>query len=104
MGFDFTRLEDIELRNDKKDKTLKFSVFRHSDLELEIEYTLISNKSSEGVLMKQHNKVDYFIKISGEYHLLNEEAFLSQTKSIKVVQTAYMIEVNNLKTKEYLQI
>jgi len=104
MEFDFIRLEDVELRNNKQDKVLQFSVFRYIDSEFEIEYTLISNKSSDGILMKQHNKVDYFIKILGEYHLLNLDDFLNSIKSIQSIQTAYMIEVNTLKTKEYLQI
>tara|TARA_B100000963_G_C22519978_1_gene622582 strand:+ start:553 stop:1029 length:477 start_codon:yes stop_codon:yes gene_type:complete len=116
------------LRRLKKDldfstsKNLFFSLFGWEDSDLKSQWNLIKNScqielesSGQGLfsnqkeknfkrisLLKEHASVDYFLKISGGY--ISEKVTLEQLNKVPQISLVYTIEVNALKSKEYLII
>lgn len=108
--------EDLNIE-DQQTKA-SFSIFNYFSKEYDFNWSLIANSSktekqqeSNGLLLSSEtktyliaemNKVDFFIKISGEL----EDSFIADTiekiKSIDQIITSYFIDKDKLKSKEYL--
>ncbi|MEN8186549.1 MAG: IPExxxVDY family protein [Bacteroidota bacterium] len=63
---------------------------------------LFQNEPKVSYLIPEKNKVDFFIKISGNIDQGSLERILQKTKDIKNVITLYTVEPNKLKSKDFL--
>ncbi|WP_339659365.1 IPExxxVDY family protein [uncultured Polaribacter sp.] len=108
--------EDLNIE-DQQTKA-SFSIFNYFSKEYDFDWSLIANSSktenqqesnelllsseTKTYLIAEMNKVDFFIKISGEL----EDSFLSDTiekiKNIDQIITSYFIDKDKLKSKEFL--
>lgn len=108
--------EDLNIE-DQQTKT-SFSIFNYCSKEYDFDWSLIANSSkkenqqesnelllsseTKTYLIAEMNKVDFFIKISGEL----EDSFMTDTiekiKSIDQIITSYIIDKDKLKSKEFL--
>lgn len=79
-----------------------YSHYRHIDEEKDIEYDLLSNRSDTGLLIPEQKQADYFLIIRG----VNSESFgnkvVSRIRKLANIQTAFKIDANKLKSKEFL--
>ena len=92
--------ELIIAENDLPDQM--YSHYKHIDEEKDIEYDLLSNRSGAGLLIPEQKQTDYFWIIRG----VNSESFgnkvMASIRKLANVQTAFKIDANKLKSKEFL--
>ncbi|QMU66613.1 MAG: IPExxxVDY family protein [Flavobacteriaceae bacterium] len=102
---------------DKKQNT-SFSTYHYIDREYDFEWHLISNSCTQETvlnnnellqstekktyLINEKKNIDFFIKITGE----TNQPFISKTvdkiNTIQEVVTSYSIDINTLKSKDFL--
>lgn len=109
--------EEYDFNFSKKDGD--FSVFNFEDINTFNYWTLISNKqifdidvsnspnlfqeiSNTYVLIPEKKKVDYFIKIEGDFNSNEIQLLIKKINSIHQVITSYEIDPNTLKSKDFL--
>jgi UPF0288 family protein (methanogenesis marker protein 3) len=101
LELDFIRDEnDISSLHQKKKVDIFFSLFNHIDVENDLHYALISNKSFSVNLIPEHKQTDYFLKITGEINLIDQLEIVKKIKQIEQVITAFSIEISSLKSKD----
>lgn len=100
LGIDFERTMDFEIV--QKDNLKVFPFFEYVDVNNGIEYVLIKNRGNAGLLLPEETNSDYLFVIKGAVTADTIKAVSQQLIDIKIVLTAYPIEVNKLKSKENL--
>jgi hypothetical protein len=93
--FDFERIEDLEIIH--KGAQLFFPVFEYEDQELEITYHLLTNRSPNGFLIPEDKKADFFLKLSGEYTMINMQELMNKIRQLQSVIAVY--PMNNARLK-----
>ena len=79
------------------------SLFSYVDEHLMREYHLIVNKVDSGkLLLEEHQHTDYFLLVKGELEDEEKKYFAEQIKKINTVSTAYIVDVETLKSKQNL--
>lgn len=102
----------------RKNKNAAFAFYSFYNTKLEINWFLISNKYKDTIksvdaglfpqtesttyLIPEKKKVDYFIKIEGDYLKEEIDKILIQINQIPQVIASYTIEPQKLKSKEFL--
>jgi hypothetical protein len=101
-----------------------FSIYEWNDKKNFVTWNLVSNSSKKEVeqmasagslfsnhqgkrtiskrLIPERKKVDYFVKISSESHIKSPKIILSKINAIAEVITAYILDANQLKSKNNL--
>jgi len=79
-----------------------YSHYRHSDEGKGIEYDLVSNRSESGLLIPEQKQADYFLIIRGAYNKTYGDKILAAIRKMSSVQTAFSINADKLKSKEFL--
>lgn len=93
--------EDYALKN-KKDGEFFFSFYEYIDEETRTEFYLVKNQSyNYKKLIPEQDKIDYFLIIKNNYNY-NIEQLVSDLKTIESVMTAFVFDVENLKSKDNL--
>ena len=108
--------EELKFENEKNEAC--FSLYHYEETNCEYDWYLISNSvrtensnntselllSSEitTYLIPEKKKVDYFIKISGDTNYTHVAKVIEKIKKIDQVVTAYRIDKNSLKSKDFL--
>ena len=103
---------------ESKDSKSSFSVYNYINEEYDFEWYLISNSYTEErtnasdtivlatetntYLIPEKKKVDYFIKIVGEPTQETIYKTVDKIKQINQVVTSYTVEINSLKSKQFL--
>ena len=100
LGFDLEKDDNYEI-NIKGDNQ-SYSFFSFIDDENLAEYYLINNRCSNGILIPEEKKYDYFLLIRGVFRGEQKEELISRIGEIKIVLTTYEIGVDQLKTKSNL--
>lgn len=107
-----------ELTFENKKRNASFSVFKYENTIYEHDLYLIENSSitentafenqllltseSKTYLIPEKNKVDFFIKITGEVNPAYIVKTISKINTIEQIITSYSIDKNTLKSKDYL--
>lgn len=102
LGFEFSKIDDHEVYFNTDEPPLAFSKYYFFVEEGELEYYLVSNRHSDGFLVPEMNKVDFFIVI---HQFIDKEDLnftLSMLNKIPDIQVAAQIDVRKLKSKENL--
>jgi len=100
LEFDLEKDDNYEI-NVKGDKQ-SYSFFSFIDDENLVEFYLINNRCSNGILIPEEKKSDYFLMIRGVLRGGHKEELIEKISNIKNVLTTYDIEVDQLKSKSNL--
>ena len=108
--------EDLEFIREKKKAS--FSIYNYENIEYDYDWFLIANSyrrenktvsnellltsETKTYLIPEKKKVDFFLKICGESEYEFVMKTINQIKSIDNVITAYSIDKNTLKSKDFL--
>ncbi len=102
LGLNLTKTEALEIKDKKQDEPSHFSLFSLEQPDEFMEYFIIANRSEKGMLIPEQKQVDYFFIIRGE---VEDDKIMEMIKLIKesnLVQTAFRVDVNALKSKQNL--
>ncbi len=117
LGINFKRsLNDIDFKN--KTNEAYFPLYEYTDYNTDNDWFLISNiyktnikESNKGLfsenetrlyLIPEKKKVDYFLKLEGEFTRNQIDKTIEVINEISQVITSYNIDTNKLKSKEFL--
>ena len=106
LCWEINKALDIELER-KDDYQAEGSNSSHSfsqfiDDDNYLEYYFISNRSKEGYLIPEQNRVDYFLLIKGNTSDDLTKDMICKINTISLVLTSFEIEPEQLKSKENL--
>jgi hypothetical protein len=99
LDFDLERVDNeiiVHKRNNLP--LLTFSSFSFICPESEVMFELISNRNAEGFLIPEMKQADYFLKID-DYYSESISELLQKLKSISMVNMAFQIDPENLRSK-----
>lgn len=102
LAFNFEKINDHEIFFNVDEPQLCFSKYHYFVEEGEIDYYIVSNRNSEGFLIPEMNKVDFFMII---HQFINEEDLkfiLTVLNKLPDIQVAAQINPQKLKSKENL--
>lgn len=102
LTFDFEKIDDHEVYYNIDEDPLAFSRFHFFVEEGEIAYYLVNNRNSEGFLIPEMNKVDFFIIIQQFIDKEDLDFILSGLNKLPDIQVAAQIDPRKLKSKENL--
>ncbi len=94
LGFDFRRLDETEENSEKKN----FSVYQHESNNAS--FSLIENKSKDGLLLKKLDNIDYLLKIEGALSNSELDNLQKQIRQTSGIYACLIIELSVLKKKE----
>lgn len=102
LSFEFERIEDHEVYHNIDEDPIAFSKYYYFVEQGEIEYYLVNNRNSEGFLVPEMKKVDFFIII--HQYIDNEDLnfILTRLNKLAGIQVAAQINPAKLKSKENL--
>lgn len=109
---------DFSLDFDKKSSVASFSIYNYNNEKYDFDWYLISNSYKEefeehtgmlalstetiSYLIPEKKRVDYFLKIVGDYSLEFIADTVNKINQLNQVVTSYTIETETLKSKEFL--
>lgn len=102
LGFEFCKVDDHEVYFNTDEAPLAFSKYYFFVEEGEREYYLVSNRNSDGFLVPEMNKVDFFMVIHQYIDKEDLGFIISNLNKIPDIQVAAQIDVKKLKSKENL--
>jgi len=102
LEFDFEKVDDHEVYYNIDEAPLAFSRYHFFVEEGEMDYFLVSNRNSEGFLIPEMNKVDFFIIIQQFIAKEDLDFILGRLNKLTDIQVAAQINPLKLKSKENL--
>ena len=102
LEFDLEKIEDHEVYYNVDEAPLAFSRYHFFVEEGEIDYYLVNNRNSEGFLIPEMNKVDFFIIIQQFIGRDELDFILNRLNKLSDIQVAAQINPLKLKSKENL--
>lgn len=100
LEVDFIRTEDLDI--DSKKTQGNYSLYEYIDEDNFMDYYLISNRSSKGVLIPEHKVIDYFLLLKGATNDDITDDIIQKISTLQIVLTAYKIDIDTLKSKQNL--
>ena len=98
----FMRVDELALPLSDNHTVALFNRYTYLPENCETEFYLLSNKSSEGLLIPEMNRVDYFLVIKNFIDKEDLEAWITHLKQIPELLAAVEVDVKKLKSKENL--
>lgn len=102
LGLNLVKTDALEIKDKKQDEPSHFSLFCFEQPDEFMEYFIIANRSEKGLLIPEQKQVDYFFIIRGEVDDEKVMEIVKQIKESNLVQTAFRVDVNALKSKQNL--
>ncbi len=102
LNFEFSKIDDHEVYFNTDEPPLGFSKYYFFIEEGEQEYFLVSNRNSEGFLIPEMNKVDFFMIIHQFIDKEDLNFVIGNLNKMPDIQVAAQIDVKKLKSKENL--
>ena len=112
----FKAKEDLQFTREKKKAS--FSIYNYENTKYDFDWFLIANSyrrenqtvsnellltsETKTYLITENKKVDFFLKICGESEYDFVMKTINSIKSIENIITAYLIDKNTLKSKDFL--
>jgi RIO-like serine/threonine protein kinase len=102
LDFNFEKVDDHEVYFNVDEPALSFSKYYYFVEQGEIEYYILNNRNSEGFLIPEMNKVDFFMII--HQYIDNDDLnyILTGLNKLPDIQVAAQINPAKLKSKENL--
>ena len=102
LGLNLVKTDALEIKDKKQDDPSFFSLFSFELPDEFMEYFIIANRSEKGLLIPEQKQVDYFFIIRGEIENDKVMDMIRLIKESSLVQTAFRVDVNALKSKQNL--
>jgi len=102
LNIQFYRLEELSLQNYSDEYQIYFTRYHYNLSQSETDFYLLANKGSEGFLIPEMNKVDFFILIKNYIDNENLAQFIAGINKIPEVLVAIEVDPKKLKSKENL--
>lgn len=93
LGINLARRES-DITGQGPERMASFSAFDHVDPGTEARYLLVNNHSGEGVLMKEHRHVDYFLVVDQRAPITTGE-LIDLVRGTEFVLTAFALDARN---------
>jgi len=100
LGIDLIRAEDLIIR--KKELTSAYSFYEYLDEDNHLDYFLIANRSSQGLLLPEKKSVDFLLMVKGMVYDNDKINILEKINSVGLILTSYSIDPEELKSKQNL--
>ena len=100
FSFQFARIENLVIFNQKLNTDLEFSRFIFADEDKYLTYHLISNRCPDGFLFPEIKNLDYLLQITGEMDSKHLSIILKELKKVGIISAAFMIDPKQLKDAE----
>jgi hypothetical protein len=97
FAFQFNRIENLVIYNQKLKTDLEFSRFIFTDEDKYITYYLYSNRCPDGFLFPEIKNLDFLLQITGESDSKHLDKILKDLKQISIVSATFMIDPKQLK-------
>ncbi len=97
---DFEQVEPLQIIPKGKSETVKFKTFRWKSEYTGFEFFLFDNHSGKDILLPEVSKINFLVKISGEYDPKPMVEFLKQ---IPEVSTASILPLGKIKSHKNLE-
>jgi hypothetical protein len=97
FSFQFNRIENLVIFNQKLKADLEFSRFTYVDEDKYLTYHLISNRCPDGFLFPEIKNLDYLLQITGEMDSQHLAKILKDLKKDGIVSATFMIDPKQLK-------
>jgi hypothetical protein len=99
LDFDLERTDnEIIVHERNNHQLLAFPTFSFICPESDVMFELISNRNTEGFLIPEMKQADYFLKFD-DYYSESIPELLQKLKSISMVNMAFQIDPENLRSK-----
>ncbi len=103
LNFNFVKEEDVVFSTKKNQSETYFSRYSFVDEDQRLTYTILSNRGNNDFLLPEHKKqTDFLLKIEGCLNDDQEKELLAALNELEIIQLAFKIEVENLKSKQNL--
>lgn len=102
LGTDFYKLADLELTFNTDEDSFYFSRYFYLMPDTEAELYILANKGTEGFLVPEMKKVDFFLLIHNYIHEDDLKALIGGLNRIPEVLVAAEVDPKKLKSKENL--
>lgn len=99
LNLEFKKVKDLLFYHEKLNVEQNFSLYTFSNDEFEAYF--ISNKTTNGYLIDEHKKIDYFLKIESQNQTILDNLY-TKLNQINFIQAVFKIDVNSLKSKQKL--
>lgn len=104
LNIDLKRSKNFELIDSKSARIQSFSLFQFSDTDLHISYSLVTNKSENGFLLKEFGTIDFFLKVEGNVDNEYQRVLIEKLYSISDVSMATLVNHDWLKQKRLTEV
>ncbi len=102
LNIRFDRIDELSLKNYPNEELVYFTRYFCNVAESETDYYLLANKGTEGFLIPEMKKVDFFILIRNYIDDDSLEYLISRINKIPEVLVATEVDPKKLKSKENL--
>ena len=102
LRFGFTRSADLEVDLLPGGEPVYFSMFRHYWEASETDFYFLANKGSDGYLVPEMRKADYFLLIRNYIDDVDLEQLISGLNRIPEIVAAVKIDPKKIKSRENL--
>jgi hypothetical protein len=102
LSIDFCKISDLELPFNGGNENNYFSRYYFLLPDIETEFYIVANKGSEGFLIPEMKKADFFILIRNYIDQDELKQFIMQINKIPEVLAALEVDPKKLKSKENL--
>ena len=104
LHIDLSRVDDLELVLYADTEPCYFSRYRFTELNTEVEFNLLANKGTEGFLIPEMRKVDFFLLIHNYIDHDDLKEVIAGLNRIPEVAVAAEVDPKKVKSKENLII
>jgi len=102
LNFNFTKLDDLKLDVSQLNGPVLFSLYHYNWETTETDFFFIGNKGSDGYLVPEMRKADYFILIKNYIDDHDLESLISSLNKIPEIVAAVKIDPKKIKSRENL--
>jgi len=102
LNIQFYRLEELSLQNYSNEYNGYFTRYHYHLSQTETDFYLLANKGTEGFLIPEMNKVDFFILIMNYIDKESLDQIITGINKIPEVLVAVEVNPKRLKSKENL--
>ncbi|OCX51250.1 hypothetical protein BEL04_19210 [Mucilaginibacter sp. PPCGB 2223] len=102
LKMNFAKTEDLHLDPLHGNNPAYFSIYRYAIDDEEAEFFLIANKGSEGYLIPEMNKTDYWLMIKNYYDNDELDKLVTGLNRIPEIVAAVKVDPKKIKSRENL--
>jgi hypothetical protein len=102
LNFNFAKIQDLEVDINNDLVPVLFSIYNYSWETTETDFYFIANKGSDGYLVPEMRKADYFLLIKNYIDENDLDNLISAINKIPEIVTAVKIDPKKVKSRENL--